>query len=97
MILQQYLPLFLVIFAEHFETLIQQLVYGIILSHAKSHLLYRIQRHLDFSELERACAAYHHTEGKGTHPTHTVPRLLRILLIKYLYDLSLREMETRLA
>jgi hypothetical protein len=96
MILQQYLPFFLVIFAEQFEALVQQLVYGVILSHAKSHLLYRVQQHLDFSALEQACADYHHAEGRGTHPSHSVPRMLRILLIKYLYDLSLREMEVRL-
>ena len=96
MILQQYLPLLLVVFAEQFEALIQELIYGVILSHSKSHLLYRIGQHFDFSELERACADYHHAEGKGTHPIHTVPRLLRVLLIKYLYDLSLREMEVRL-
>ena len=96
MILQQYLPLFLVVFAEQFEAFVQQLVYGVILSHAQSHLLYRIQEHFEFSALEQACAAYHHTEGKGRHATHTVPRLLRVLLVKYLYDLSLREMEVRL-
>lgn len=96
MILQQYLPFFLFIFGEQLEGLIQQLVYGIILTHAKSHLLSRLQRHFDFSTLEQACAKFHHTEGSGAHPTHTVPRLLRILLIKYLYDLSLRETEVRL-
>ena len=96
MILQQYLPFFLLIFGEQLEALIQQLVYGVILSHTQSHLLHRLQQHFDFSALEQACAHYHHSEGKGTHPTHTVPRLLRILLLKYLYDLSLREVETRL-
>lgn len=96
MILHQFLPLFLVAYAEFFQQVVERLVYGVILSHAQSHLLYRLQCHFDFSALEQACAAYHHTEGKGTHPTHTVPRLLRALLIKYLYDLSLREMEVRL-
>lgn len=96
MILHQFLPLFLVTYAEFFQQVVERLVYGVILSHARRHLLYRLQRHFDFSALEQACAAYHHTEGKGTHPTHTVPRLLRALLIKYLYDLSLREMEVRL-
>jgi hypothetical protein len=93
MILQQYLPLFLVVFAEQFEALIQELIYGAILSHAKRHLLHRIQQHFDFSALEQACAEYHNTEGKGTHPTHT-PRLLRIMLIKYLYDLLISKMRS---
>jgi hypothetical protein len=96
MILHQFLPFFLVVYAEFFQQVIERLVYGVILSHAKSHLLYRVQQHLDFSALEQACVEYHHTEGGGTHPTHTVPRLLRALLIKYLYDLSLRELEVRL-
>jgi transposase len=96
MILHQFLPFFLVVYAEFFQQVVEHLVYGVILSHAKSHLLYRVQQHLDFSTLEQACAKYHHTEGCATHPTHTVPRLLRALLIKYLYDLSLRELEVRL-
>ena len=96
MILHQFLPFFLVVYAEFFQQVVENLVYGVILSHAQSHLLYRLQRHFDFSPLEKTCAPYHHTEGKGAHPTHTVRRLLRVLLIKYLYDLSLREIEVRL-
>lgn len=95
-IVHPFLPFFLFVYAEFFQQVVERLVYGAILSHAKSHLLYRVQQHLDFSALEQACAKYHHTEGSGTHPTHTVPRLLRVLLIKYLYDLSLRELEVRL-
>jgi hypothetical protein len=96
MILHQYLPLFLVMYGQFFEKVIQQLVYGVMLSHAQSHLLYKVQRHLDFSALEQACSEYHHSEGPGTPATHTVDRLLRTLVIKYLYDLSLRELEVRL-
>jgi hypothetical protein len=96
MILYQYLPLFLSMYGEFFEKVIQQLVYGVMLSHAQSHLLYKVQRHLDFSALEQACSEYHHCEGPGTPATHTVDRLLRALVIKYLYDLSLRELEVRL-
>jgi len=95
-IVHPFLPFFLFVYAEFFQQVVERLVYGAILSHAKSHLLYRVQQHLDFSALEQACAKYHHTEGSGAHPTHTVPRLLRVLLIKYLYDLSLRELEVRL-
>jgi hypothetical protein len=96
MILHQYLPLFLIVYGKFFEKVIEQLVYGVMLSHAQSHLLYKVQRHLDFSALEQACAEYHHSEGPGTPATHTVDRLLRTLVIKYLYDLSLRELEVRL-
>ena len=31
--------------------------------------------------------------GPGNHATHTVPRLVRALLVKYLRNLSLRELE----
>jgi hypothetical protein len=96
MILHQYLLFFLMFYGEFFERAIQQLVYGVMLSHAQSHLLYKVQQHLDFSALEQACSEYHHSEGPGTHATHTVDRLLRALVIKYLYDLSLRELEVRL-
>ncbi len=96
MILHQYLLFFLMFYGEFFEKAIQQLVYGVMLSHAQSHLLYKVQRHLDFSALEQACCEYHHREGPGTPATHTVDRLLRALVIKYLYDLSLRELEVRL-
>jgi hypothetical protein len=96
MILHQFLPLFLFLYGEFLQQVVECLVYGVILSHAHSHLLYRVQQHLDCSALERACADYHHAEGCGTPPTHTVPRLLHALLIKYLYDLSLRELEVRL-
>lgn len=96
MILHQFVPFFLVAYAEFFQQIVERLVYGVVLGHAQKHLLYRLQQRFDFSSLEQACADYHHREGKGTHPTHTVPRLLRVLLIKYLYDLSLRETEMRL-
>jgi hypothetical protein len=96
MILLQFVPFFLITYAEFFQQIVERLVYGVVLSHAQNHLLYRLEQRFDFSALERACADYHHREGRGTPPTHAVPRLLRILLIKYLYDLSLRETETRL-
>jgi transposase len=96
MILHQFVPFFLVAYAEFFQQIVERLVYGVVLGHAQNHLLYRLEQRFDFSSLERVCADYHHREGKGTRPTHTVSRLLRVLLVKYLYDLSLRETETRL-
>lgn len=61
-----------------------------------NHLLGRLKRHLDFKPLEAACAAFHHASGPGAPPTHPVPQLVRALLVKYLFDWSLRELEGQL-
>jgi IS5 family transposase len=53
----------------------------------------RLAAHLDCAPLERACAAYQHTAGPGAQASHRVPRLVRALLVKYLCNLSLRELE----
>ena len=58
-----------------------------------SHYLVQLAQHLDCGPLERACAAYQHSTGPGAQATHTVPRLVRALLVKYLRKLSLRELE----
>ena len=61
------------------------------------HPLIRIAQLLDFAVLERACASYHDSASpRGRPVTHTVPRLLRLLFIKYWSDLSLRQLEERL-
>ena len=57
------------------------------------HFLVQLATLLDWGPLERACAPYQHTAGPGNHATHTVPRLVRALLVKYLRNLSLRELE----
>lgn len=56
----------------------------------------RLAAQLDCAPLEQACAAYQHTSGPGCHATHTVPHLVRALLVKYLRNLSLREWEAEL-
>ena len=59
----------------------------------RHHYLVQLAQHLDCTPLEQACATYQHTAGPGNHATHTVPRLVRALLVKYLRNLSLRELE----
>lgn len=61
--------------------------------HAEDHFLVQLRDHVDWKPLEAACAGYHHSSGPGAPPTHTVARLVRALLVKYLFDLSLREWE----
>jgi transposase len=57
------------------------------------HYLVQLAQRLDWAPLEQACAAYQHTAGPGAPASHPVPRLVRALVIKYLRNLSLRELE----
>lgn len=60
---------------------------------AEGHFLVRLRDRMDWKSLEAACAGFHHSSGPGAPPTHTVARLVRALVVKYLLDLSLREWE----
>jgi IS5 family transposase len=68
-------------------------VYAELVHQAKDHLLVKLEAVFDFAPLETACAGYHHASGAGTKPIHTVSRLVRALLVKYLFDWSLRQLE----
>lgn len=67
--------------------------YRRLLPHAQKHFLVRVGEQLDLSALEAACAKYHHAGGRGAPVVHPVSRLVRALLVKYLLNLSLRELE----
>lgn len=64
-----------------------------LLQRDPDHLLIKLSQHLNFGPLEIACAAYHHATGPGVSPIHSVPRLVRALLVGTLYHWSLRELE----
>lgn len=68
-------------------------MYRRLLVRAQSHFLFRLKKQVDFAALEEACAGYHHQRGPGAPMVHTVSRLVRALLVKYLLDLSLRQLE----
>jgi hypothetical protein len=68
-------------------------VYADLLKRTPDHLLVKLHKRLNLAPVETACAAFHHTEGPGTKPTHTVPHMVRALLVGYLQDWSLRELE----
>jgi len=88
-ILTQYLNPLLSWASQH---ILQQLV-----TKHRRHPLVRLRDLLDFSELEQACADYHETGGGPGRPvTHTVPKLLRLLFLRYWHDLSLRRSEEHL-
>jgi len=73
-----------------------QRIYADLIRRASDHLLVQLHQHLDLAPLEEACASFHHDAGPGRLPEHTVPRLVRALLVKYLYDHSLRSLESEI-
>ncbi len=75
---------------------LSSLVYERLIPSNSDHLLVTIDKLIDFSTLETACAGYHKQNGNGRPIEHTAPNLLRAILLKYLYDLSLRELETKI-
>lgn len=87
-ILTQYLSPLLIWFSD--------LVYERLLASQQGHLLCRLHALLDFTELETDCANYHRLNGNGRPVCHTVPQLLRAMLVKYLYSCSLRELEEKI-
>lgn len=70
----------------------EQLVEG-ILRQNEEHLLVKLKEMMDFKGIEQACEGYHHQSGPGSHPRHTVEKMVRVLLVKALYDLSYRKVE----
>lgn len=94
------IPPILQIFIEtHLTTLLHWFsgeIYRRLLERNGSHFLFQLDDHLDTGPLEAACAGYHHGRGPGAPPVHSVARLVRALLVKYLLDLSLRELEAEI-
>ena len=68
-------------------------VYSRLLKQAEDHLLFKLQRQVDFTRLEQGCADFHHVSGPGTAPSHAVARLVRAVLVGSLYGWSLRQLE----
>jgi IS5 family transposase len=62
----------------------------------RKHLLVMLSKHLNLGEIERECRNFHHQEGPGKPPTHTVDKMVAALLVGWLYGHSLRELEERL-
>lgn len=71
-------------------------IYADLIAKAGDHLLVQLHDLLDLAPIEEACAAFHHAAGPGAPPTHTVPRLVRALLVQQLYHWSMRETEQQI-
>jgi hypothetical protein len=66
-------------------------IYELLLHRFPDHPLVGLNELLDFGPLEAACQDYHKQNGLGTPVIHTVPRLLRVVLLRFFYDKSLRQ------
>ena len=75
---------------------LSDLTYESLIGRDPDHLLCHLQQLLDFTELEAACADYHLLNDIGRPVNHTIPKLLRAMLVKYLYGCSLRELEEKI-
>jgi hypothetical protein len=71
--------------------------YSQLLARYQDHWLVKVKAVLDFGPFEQACAGFHLDNGWGSPITYPVGPLVRVLLVKYLLNLSYRETEQRLA
>jgi len=77
-------------------SIVHQVQLQYYLSKYRQHWLVRLSQVIDLVPLEQGCAAYHKGSGRGSAVSHPVPRLVRALLIKYLYNLSYRQTEEQI-
>jgi len=75
---------------------ISEALFDRLVSRTHRHPLVQLQALLDFQPIEDACQAYHLHNGLGSPVIHSVPRLVRILFLKYYGDYSLRQLEASL-
>ena len=95
-ILPQIFPVILAIYWQTLASFYSEIICADLLGRCRSHLLVKIAENVDFSELEAACAGFHHQVGAGRPVTYPIASLVRAFLVGWLYDLSLRELEQRL-
>ena len=76
-----------------FAALLSDYTYDRLHSRDPKQPLWQLATILDFKPMETACTDYHTLSGAGCKPIHTVPKMLRALLVKYFYNYSLRETE----
>jgi hypothetical protein len=68
-----------------------------LLARYQGHWLVRLRDIADLRAIEQACAGFHADSGRGAPVVHSIPQLVRALLVKYLLDLSLRATEVRIS
>jgi transposase len=76
--------------------LVSHCLYAYLLAKYSHHWLVQFHQVIDLTPIEQGCAGFHQGSGKGSAVVHPVPRLVRALLVKYLFDLSYRETEEKI-
>lgn len=87
---------FLAAYGKFVEQWFSAQLYQRLVQHNRQHILVQLSTWLDFGPLEAGCQGYAHSSGPGAKPTHRIDQLVRALLVKYLYNWSLRETEAHL-
>jgi transposase len=91
------LPSFALFVILQFWSAVLQLVsavwYERQLARYQDHWLVKLNEIADFRPMEQACAGFHTDTGRGAPVVHTIPRLVRAVVVKYLHNLALRPTE----
>lgn len=95
-ILPQFLPTILVFYWSILLDLFSRYLYTIILERCHNHLLVKLEKYLDLSEVEKDCAGFRHQGGAGAPASYSIAVLVRCELVMFLEGLSLRGLEQRL-
>jgi hypothetical protein len=61
-----------------------------------NHWLLQLEQVADLTPLEQGCAGFHLNNGRGAPVVHSVPRLVRALLVRHLDNLSFRQTEEKI-
>lgn len=96
MILPQFFPLIFLVYQVALYQQFAECFFADLLAHAPNNLLVKIDQHVDFAPIEKACAGYHHASGPGRPAEYSIKLLVRALLVGYVYGLSLRQLEQQL-
>ena len=67
-------------------------IYADLVARDPTHVLVRLKGKLNLTGLEQACSEYHHIEGRGAPPTHSVSCMVRALIVRYVCGWSLRDL-----
>jgi hypothetical protein len=87
----------LAMYGAAFKAWYSAMLFATLVAQSPNHVLVRLQGLIDLRPIEAGCAGFYHRSGAGAKPKHSVRELVRILLVRYLYDLSLRETEAFVA
>ena len=71
-------------------------VYANLLKRDPQHLLVQLSKQIKWVKLEDLCSGFHHDQGAGAPPTHSSAQLVRALLVGYLYNWPLRQLERQI-